>query len=257
MAPEGYVYDPEFAEERARLAGIEALWDPGTQRLLAELGAARGARVLEAGAGGGAIVEWLAAAVGEDGLVLAVDIDTRFLDGLASDTVKVARLDLVADELPEDGFDLVHARLLLEHLPQRDRVLAKLSAALRPGGRILIEDYDWTGFGFDSEDELDRAVVEAVLGFMAQAGFERDYGRRLRGKLESRGLRDVRVEGRSLVIDNSDPGSDFFRLSLVALAPAVVGAGLLTQEQADEAVARMPTRRLITPSLMAAAGTRA
>ena len=66
MAQEGYVYDQGFAEERDRLAGIEALWDPGTQRLLAELGAGPGARVLEAGAGGGSVVEWLAGAVGDE-----------------------------------------------------------------------------------------------------------------------------------------------------------------------------------------------
>ena len=35
-----YIYDQGFSEERARLAGIESLWDPGSQRLLVgQLGA--------------------------------------------------------------------------------------------------------------------------------------------------------------------------------------------------------------------------
>ena len=54
-----YVYDQSFADERARLAGIESLWDPGTQALLDELGIARGWRCLEVGAGGGSMVEWM------------------------------------------------------------------------------------------------------------------------------------------------------------------------------------------------------
>ena len=33
-----YVLDQGFDEERARLSGMEALWDPGSQALLDELG---------------------------------------------------------------------------------------------------------------------------------------------------------------------------------------------------------------------------
>src|SRR5690242_21172333 len=36
-----------------------------------------------------------------------------------------------------------HARLLLEHLPSRDDVLESLAGALRPGGWLLVEDFDW------------------------------------------------------------------------------------------------------------------
>jgi hypothetical protein len=34
----GYIYDQGFAEERARISGMEALWDPGSRALLDELG---------------------------------------------------------------------------------------------------------------------------------------------------------------------------------------------------------------------------
>ncbi|OOK82672.1 putative methyltransferase domain protein [Mycobacterium kansasii] len=36
--PRDYVYDQGFSQERTRLAGIESLWDPGTQALLDDLG---------------------------------------------------------------------------------------------------------------------------------------------------------------------------------------------------------------------------
>lgn len=45
--------------------------------------------------------------------------------------------------LPAGAFNLVHARLLLEHLPQRDEVLRALVRALRLGGWLLVEDFDW------------------------------------------------------------------------------------------------------------------
>jgi len=37
-----YVYDQGSAEERARIVGTEALWDPGSRALLDELGIGRG-----------------------------------------------------------------------------------------------------------------------------------------------------------------------------------------------------------------------
>jgi chemotaxis methyl-accepting protein methylase len=48
--------------------------------------------------------------------------------------VRVERHDVAADPVPENAYDLIHARLVLVHLPERDRVLATLAAALRPGG---------------------------------------------------------------------------------------------------------------------------
>lgn len=109
-----YVLDPGFAEERKRLAGMESLWDPGSQALLEDLGIASGWRCLEVGAGGGSMVRWMA---DRGAHVTAIDIDTRFIDSLASDSIEVRRVDLREDELPPDEFDLVHARLVLSTSP--------------------------------------------------------------------------------------------------------------------------------------------
>ena len=45
--PRDYIYDQGFSEERARLAGIESLWDPGSQAVLEALGITRGWRCLD------------------------------------------------------------------------------------------------------------------------------------------------------------------------------------------------------------------
>lgn len=259
MTGSSYVYDQAWTEERARLAGIEALWDDGTQQVLLACGVQPGAAVLEVGAGGGSISSWLAEQVGPSGRVLATDIDTRFVDALASDSVEVRRADVVADELPEGEFDVVHIRLVLEHLTQRETALDKLIRALRPGGRIVVEDYDWTAFGFDPAAEMEQRATDAVLGFMARAGFEATYGRRVVSSLVARGLTEVRGVGRSHIIDADHPGYAFFRLSFEQLAPAVVQAGLLDEAEARDVAQRMASGdyRVITPTLMAAIGRRA
>lgn len=248
-----YVYDQGYADERKRIAGMEALWDPGSKALFDELGISKGWKCLEIGAGGGSLVEWMAA---QGASVLAVDIDTRFVEPLASDSIEVRRMDVRTDELPQAEFDLVHARLVLEHLSDRTQILERLVATLRPGGWIVIEDYDWNCFGF--QDSTFDHVAGKIMTYMEQAGFQRDYGRRVVGDLEAAGLTDVRGEGRARIIDSSFAGFDFFRLSFESLKSALVDAGMLTAEEADATSARFgEDMRVYTPIMMAGIGRRA
>lgn len=250
-----YVYDQGFAEERARISGMEALWDPGSRALLDELGLGSGWKCLEVGAGGGSLVEWMAQ---RGARVTAIDIDTRFVESLASDVIDVRRVDVRTDDLPQAEFDLVHSRLVLEHLSDRTQILQRLARTLRPGGWIVIEDYDWSCFTFEGDDPAIARVTEAILGFMQQAGFERDYGRRVVTEIAEAGFTDVRGEGRVRIIDSTSPGFDFFSLSFESLKGAVVDAGLLSADEAEAASARLgEDMRVWTPLMMAGIGRRA
>ena len=72
------------------------------------------------------MARWLGAEVGPHGQVVAVDIDTRFLRDLDSQTIEVAEADVVTDPLPAGPFNVVHARLLLMHVAARDQVVPRL-----------------------------------------------------------------------------------------------------------------------------------
>lgn len=253
-----YVMDQGWAQERARLAGIEALWDEGTFDVLTRCGVAPGSRVLEAGAGGGSTVRWLATQVGRVGRVLAVDIDARFVAPLASDVVQVCEVDVVTGDLPVAQFDVVHARLLLEHLREPAAIIRKLRDALVPGGRLVIEDYDWSGFGFESDEALSNRVTEGILSFMAAAGFDRTFGRRLVGILAGAGLAPVEGTGRSVVVDCTHPGYEFFRLSFEQLAPGAQRAGLIAADDVRTFRNRLNAGgpRVISPTLVTGIGHR-
>lgn len=56
--------------------------------------------------------------------------------------VELRRHDVAADESPHGPFDLVHARLVLVHVADRERALRVMTDALRPGGWLLLEDAD-------------------------------------------------------------------------------------------------------------------
>jgi ubiquinone/menaquinone biosynthesis C-methylase UbiE len=140
-----YIFANAAEQARQRFQSLEELYDPRTVHFLEATGVGPGWRCLEVGAGGGSIAAWLADRVGSSGHVLVTDIDPRHLDALAEagwPNVEVQRHDVGQDPLPAATFDLVHARLVLIHVPQREAALARLVAALKPGGWIVVEDFD-------------------------------------------------------------------------------------------------------------------
>src|SRR4051794_33633774 len=130
-ATAGYILDPAWHAERSRLESLTSLYDARTLRLCDELGVRSGWDCLDAGAGTGSLAVALAERVGPTGTVTALDADARFLEPLAADRLVVVEADLTAMQLPAASYDLVHARLVLEHLPERDAVLASLASAVR------------------------------------------------------------------------------------------------------------------------------
>jgi SAM-dependent methyltransferase len=251
-----YTYDQAWHSERDRLAGIEAMWDPGSQRLIQDLELGAGARVLEIGAGGGALAEWLCDHVGPDGQVVATDLDTRFLDAIERPNLTVLTHDIVNDAPPAGGFDLIHSRLVLEHIAEREAVIDKLVGALSDGGVLLLEDYDFGSNAFHPRSEAAERVVEALVGFMQGNGFSPLFGRELPGLLKSRGLVDVESAGRVLLVDSEHPGSAFFRLTLEQLAPVLVAQELVAREDVDELLASFgePGLLVVTPTMFGAWG---
>ena len=129
-----YVFDnAEVEQARRRFAGLPLIFDPGTIRVLSERGVGPGWSCLEVGGGGGSVAAWLAERVGPTGFVLVTDIDTRFLEAMHAPNLEVQRHDIATDPLPESAFDLVHTRLVLQHVPGRDEALARMAAALKAG----------------------------------------------------------------------------------------------------------------------------
>jgi ubiquinone/menaquinone biosynthesis C-methylase UbiE len=131
----GYTWDNAMTEGRRRLALLERWHDPSTFRRLDAIGVAAGWHCLELGAGGGSVCDHLCQRVGPSGDVCAIDIDARFVRGLAHDNLEIREENIVDAVLPDDTFDLVHSRWTLMHIPQRDYVLEKLVASLKRGAR--------------------------------------------------------------------------------------------------------------------------
>ncbi len=228
-----YVFDQAWQKEHDRLAALEFLFDPASQRHLAHLGLGGGWRCLEVGAGAGGIAVWMADRVGPSGQVLATDLDTRFLQDHGRANLDVLEHNIVSDPL-DGAFDLIHARAVLTHLPQRDGVLARLVTALRPGGWLLIEDIDfgpaagralaqYTTASPHAVAAMERIYL-AIAAVFQGAGADPAIGPRLSAALAGAGLADVEAEIHAPVPRGGT--ENWTRGSIEQLADKMVATGL-------------------------------
>jgi SAM-dependent methyltransferase len=193
--PEGdYAFDNDspYATEQHRC--LAAAHDRITTARLAQAGVGPGWDCLEVGAGGGSVAVWLAERTSPGGSVLATDVKPGHIP--ARPGLELRRHDIVRDPLPQAAFDLVHSRLVLTHLPQRRAVLGRLLRALRPGGRLQLEEFD-----IDyapvllAPDERLRAGYEAFQRAKGRAlraaGADPSWGRTCAADLRTAGFTDV------------------------------------------------------------------
>ena len=230
-----YLFDHGWKTEHERLTRLSATLDPVTIQHLETIGVTTGWRCLEVGAGAGSMAAWLCRRVGAQGHVVATDLDVKFLAALDSPNLEIRHHDIVHDSLEPAAFDLVHARSVLEHLAGREAALAKMVAALKPGGWLLVEDPDWVSFlpvARDQTDVFERAWWQ-FFAPVRQAGWEPYYARTLGTTLRRHGLRDVQCVGRVFEWGGARPTTALFLFSFQRLRDPTVEAGRLSPQEAD------------------------
>lgn len=249
-----YSFAQSDARGRERLAGIAAAMDPGTFALLEELGIAEGDYCAEVGAGAGTVIDWLVTRVGDDGSVVATDIDTRWLEGRGWPNVDVRVHDIAMEPLDNEAFDLVHTRTVLTHLRDWQSAIDHLIGATRPGGTVLVEETDMSPLGrcYPEEPAVDRFCrgLEALIRF---GGGDPHLGLRLPKALREAGLSDVSYQVRLLPADGPT-----MRLQLDAAAERLMAIGQLSPEDVERAAAFYadPDNVLYGTAIVAAWGRR-
>ena len=220
--PSSYVFANSWHGARRRLNLLEQAYDDGTIRRLSCLGVGAGWSCLEVGGGAGSIARWLCSQVAHDGRVVAVDLDTRFLDEITADNLEVRRLDLGDAELPTGEFDLVHARAVLMFLLNREEILQHLVSCLRPGGWLLVEEADDYPVATSSTESFSPGWYAVFEGLAATgSGPVLDWARRLPLLLEDLGLVDVNAEAVVRMFPGRAPLAELVRLNWLQVLEAV------------------------------------
>ncbi len=245
-----------MVEGRRRLALLEHALDPSTFRRLETIGVAPGWRCLDLGAGGGTVCGWLSPRVGPNGRVVALDLDARFLRMLPCENVEIREENVVDAELPAGAFDLVHTRWTLLHIPQREQVLEKLAAALRPGGTLFLEEPDLLPV-----EALERTgwhdVTMRVLEVVRQRGTHAHWGRELPDRVAALGLTNVRAEAEFPWFHGGSELAEFWKISWGLVRDAVAAKGGDASPW-DRELAELddPARRFAAPMTVSVIATR-
>lgn len=200
MTETGYLLENQKHEAAQRLALLSALFDPASLRQFDACGMRKGWRCWEVGAGGPSLVRKIAERVGDTGRVLATDIDASWAKEAASHTIEVRIHDVAQDPPPDESFDLVHARLVLVHLPERERAFRNMLSVLKPGGWLVLEDADPALQplscidAYGSEQELANRIRQGFRALLSSRGADIAFGRKLPRMFRDAKMLDLSAE---------------------------------------------------------------
>jgi SAM-dependent methyltransferase len=253
--------------EHERLRTQARAWEEATGRLLDQIGLSRGARCLDAGCGPGETMRLMAERVGVVGHVQGIYVDAALgelaaaeLRGEGHPQRRFEADDVTADTpIPGAPFDLVYARLLLYHLPQRVAVLERLWDAVAPGGHLVVQDYDVRTLAvlpaLDSVDELHAVMMDAFTA----AGCDVHIGTRLPDLFGQAGVGHpdgTDVAGR---LEPLATGRAILERTFRSLVPTAVAHGIASEAQTaailaalDRDAARFPDRSVLWPLMVGA-----
>jgi arsenite methyltransferase len=175
--------------------------------VLAALDPQPGDRVVDVGCGPGFYVQDVLDRVGEEGHVTGVDLaeamlamTRRRVEGRASATVAEGEATRVP--LPDGAADRAVSVQVFEYVPDTAAGLAELRRVLRPGGRAVIWDIDWSTLSWHSSDEGRMARVLAAWDrHLVHPTLPRTLGAALRAA----GFDDVRHEAHVFTGTAMDP----------------------------------------------------
>lgn len=225
--------------ELERLALQHRLWRGVAIECWDRCGIGRGASVLDLGCGPGYAALDLAARVGPEGAVVALDESERFVDhlrsaarerGLRNITARVS--DIQRSGLAPESADAAYARWVLCFVSDPDAVVREVAGALRAGGRFAVQDYvNYEAMLLSPPSEHFTRVIRVVAESWRRRGGDPDVCLRIPSMMTRHGLTVERVRP---IVRSARPDSplwqwpeSFFRNYI----PLLVDQGLLTAEE--------------------------
>ncbi|ROO63053.1 ubiquinone/menaquinone biosynthesis C-methylase UbiE [Micromonospora sp. Llam0] len=231
-----YTFDNATREAAQQVRLLAEILDEHTADVLIQEGVTTGWRCLDLGAGAGTVTAWLAEQVSPTGRVVAIDADPRHIR--SHDLVEVRAADVTTIDLGDGVYDLVHARLLFMHLPQRRQLLRRAVAALAPSGVLVISDWDCTRLdemfcdGPPGLAEAFLAFQQALVGIATANGADAGWARELPLAMRRAGLTDVRARLHTETWDGGTAGCLLHASNSRQMQDALYRAGV-TRAQLD------------------------
>ena len=149
--------------EKERLKRLNEVYNPNTKSILAKY-LKPGMSVFEVGFGTGEMAEWIAQQIGSMGEYTGIDISDENFDKIQAQIpeaklIKASIIDFDFERtLKDQKFDIIFFRWVLAYTPQDKHtiILDKLYQSLKPGGRLICEEFDL--YAAHCSDAKDRSI---------------------------------------------------------------------------------------------------
>jgi SAM-dependent methyltransferase len=228
---------------RERLRLLATVMAPTTEELFDRVGIPAGARCLDVGCGGGDVTAILARRA-HRGHVVGVDVDDTKLELCRREAAEAGRTnvsfrheDVTQPGPADERFDVIYARFLLTHLVDPAKAVVALAARLAPGGALVVEDIDHSACFSHPDSAAYRTYVRVYSDAARGRGCDPDIGPRLPGFLLDAGLGDLQVRVHQPVgVDGDRDAKLVVPVTLEAIAPAALAAGLITEDELQQAI---------------------
>jgi SAM-dependent methyltransferase len=215
MSHEEYLLADQPSElERLQLQS--RVWEPSGWQLLSKIGDGSGRRALDVGCGALGWLRILGEWVGASGEVVGTDIDESLLDAarafLAAEGISNVELvvdDLFDSRLEPQCFDLVHARYVIAPLGRGPEQVASHQRLLRPGGSIVLEEWDLGSWHFNPPAPAAERLIRLLSEIFATLGGE--AGRGLPELLRKIGIEEPEIDAHVIALKSGHP---YLRLPL-------------------------------------------
>lgn len=257
-------------QELERLQFQHSVWGSVTKKFLVRLGVQPGWRCLDVGAGPGLVSLDLREMVGETGEVTALDPSEFYLGWLRERAAElgwtnVSCLQGTAEQasLPSASYDLVFVRWVIAFVPDPEKFLTQLFAALRPGGVIAIQDYYYEGLSLYPHGGPWDGIADIVRAYYRSGGGDAYVTGKIPEIFARHGLRLIDFTPTCLAGGPTSSVMEWAHRFFSMHIPLMADKGIIAREHADhllkdwQAHRQNPNTLFFSPLVVDVAGSKA
>lgn len=210
-----------------------------TESLLRQLGVSKGVSFLDNGCGGGNVARMVANMVGTNGKVTAIDFDSAIVALARQDAQQqqVANISFETGNALEmaysNAFDFAYARFLLSHLSNPLLALQKMKDAVKPNGKVVVEDIQFSGHFCFPENKAYNKYLLLYTETIKRKGGNADIGPMLIDLFDKAGFHEIGFDMVQPVFATGN-GKWMAYLTMEKIKESVVQEGLATASEVDE-----------------------
>ena len=253
--------------ELQRLKFQHEVWRPMTDPFLERLEVQKGWKCMDAGAGPGFVAMDLRDLIGDEGELTILEPSTFYINSFRAfakeknwTNIKYIQSIVEESELPENYYDLIFSRWVISFVPDPERFVSKLAAALKPGGILAIEDYNYDGLGlFPMGGAWDE--MPSIMKRYYKSGEGDPYvASKLPGIYRKCGLELIEFKPFSMAGGPTSGVMEWAHRFFTIHVPVMVERGLITSEQGEalsndwQAHRENPDAVFFSPVIVDAAG---